>query len=95
MRESKISRREFGLLAAAAGLGAMATGGCDRATKPETFSEADLRALEASLDTPIQNGELPGLPPKCVVLDSLKYFSRRCRIQITLFDLPVKSACRG
>jgi CubicO group peptidase (beta-lactamase class C family) len=61
MRESKISRREFGLLAAAAGLGAMAIGGCKRATKPQAFSEADLRALDAALDGPIQNGELPGL----------------------------------
>jgi len=61
MKESKISRREFGLVAAAAGLGAMATGGCNRAMKTQTFSEADLRALDAALDAPIQNGELPGL----------------------------------
>jgi CubicO group peptidase (beta-lactamase class C family) len=61
MKESKISRREFGLLAVVAGLGAMATGGCNRGTKPETFSEADLRALDAALDAPVQNGELPGL----------------------------------
>lgn len=61
MSEAKLSRREFGLIAVAAGLGAMATGGCNRGTKSRAFPEADLSALNGALDAPIQNGELPGL----------------------------------